>query len=157
ASAARTWMAEPTVASAGVHDATGAGCRFAARCLSVRRVAVTRSRAAALPDRSPQGRVLLSAPGRAAPRVGGGGERVRVTISHSREEVTKMNGWIAIGLSSLVVVVVALQASSLRTQAQTKPAYVEIRREAFVKEIDGKPTDLYTLKKGAMVVKVTNQ
>src|SRR5262249_59199966 len=125
ASAARTWMAEPTVASAAVHDVTGAGCKFAAR-----------SRAAALPDRSPQGRVLLSAPGRAAPRVGGDGERVRVTISHSREEVTNMNGWIAVGLSSLVVVVVALQASSLRTQAQTKPAYVEIRREAFVKEID---------------------
>jgi len=69
-----------------------------------------------------------------------------------------MNGMVAVALSSLVVVAVAVQASSLVGQAQTKPAYVDIRREAFQKEIDGKPTDLYTLKSGTgMVVKVTNQ
>ena len=69
-----------------------------------------------------------------------------------------MNGLVAVALWSLVVVAVAVQASSLVAQAQTKPAYVDIRREAFQKEIDGKPTDLYTLKSGTgMVVKVTNQ
>ena len=35
ASAARTWMADTAMASAAVHDATGAGCKFAARCPSV--------------------------------------------------------------------------------------------------------------------------
>src|SRR5262245_42805200 len=35
ASASRTWMVEATVASAAVHDAAGAGCKFAARCPSV--------------------------------------------------------------------------------------------------------------------------
>ncbi len=69
-----------------------------------------------------------------------------------------MNGLVAVALWSLVVVAVAVQASSLVAQAQTKPAYVDIRREAFQKEIDGKPTDLYSLKNGTgMVVKVTNQ
>ena len=68
-----------------------------------------------------------------------------------------MNGWVAVAVSSLVVVAVALQASSLVAQAQTK-AYVEIKREAFQKEVDARPTDLYTLKNGTgMVVKITNQ
>ena len=71
-----------------------------------------------------------------------------------------MNGLVAVALSSLVVVAVAaaFQASSLVAQAQTKPAYVEIRREAFQKEVDARPTDLYTLKNtSGMVVKITNQ
>ncbi|OLB96767.1 MAG: hypothetical protein AUH30_11820 [Candidatus Rokubacteria bacterium 13_1_40CM_68_15] len=68
-----------------------------------------------------------------------------------------MNSVVAVTLGSLVVLAVAVQASSRLAQAQ-KSAYVEIRREAFQKEIDGKPTDLYTLKNGTgMVVKVTNQ
>ncbi len=68
-----------------------------------------------------------------------------------------MNGWVAVAVSSLVVVAVALQASSLVAQAQTK-AYVEIKREAFQKEVDARPTDLYTVKNGTgMVVKITNQ
>src|SRR5438128_3020997 len=45
ASAARTWMAENAVASAAVHDASGAGCKFAPRCPSV----VSRCREAAPP------------------------------------------------------------------------------------------------------------
>jgi len=45
ASAARTWMTENAVASAAVHDAPGAGCKFAARCPSV----VSRCREAAPP------------------------------------------------------------------------------------------------------------
>jgi len=69
-----------------------------------------------------------------------------------------MNGWVAVLLGSLVVAAIVVKASSPLAEGQTKPAYVEIRREAFVKEIDGKPTDLYTLKSGTgMVVKVTNQ
>ena len=35
ASAARTWMAENAVGPAAVHDVTGLGCKFAARCPSV--------------------------------------------------------------------------------------------------------------------------
>src|SRR5213594_2997312 len=45
ASAARTWMTETAAAAAAVHDATGAGCKFAARCPSV----VPRCREAAPP------------------------------------------------------------------------------------------------------------
>src|SRR5207247_3744933 len=106
-----------------------------------------RSSAAALPDRSPPRRVVLS-----APECGHRG-----TISHLLQEGSKMNGWVAVAVSSLVVVAVALQASSLVAQAQTK-AYVEIKREAFQKEVDARPTDLYMLKNGTgMVVKITNQ
>ena len=69
-----------------------------------------------------------------------------------------MNGLVAIALSTLVVVAVAVQASSLVARGQTKSAYVEIRREAFQKEIDGKKVDLYILKASTgMVVKITNQ
>jgi aldose 1-epimerase len=63
-------------------------------------------------------------------------------------------------MKSVVVVIVAvtIQGLIVGAQAQTKPAYVETRREAFQKEIDGKKVDLYTLKAGsAMVVKITNQ
>jgi len=43
-------------------------------------------------------------------------------------------------------------------QAQNRPAYVETRREAFQKEIDGRKVDLFTLKASTgMVVKITNQ
>src|SRR6059036_1519830 len=74
------------------------------------------------------------------------------------QEVTNMNGLVAVVLASLVVAAVVVKASSPAAQGQTKPTYVEIRREAFVKEVDSKPTDLYTLKNGTgMVVKVTNQ
>src|SRR5262249_50961493 len=45
ASAARTWMAEPTMAPPALPDATGVGCKFAARCPSV----ATRCREAAPP------------------------------------------------------------------------------------------------------------
>jgi len=68
-----------------------------------------------------------------------------------------MNGWVAVAVPSLVVVAVALPASSLVALAQTK-AYVEIKREAFQKEVDARPTDLYTLKNTTdMIVKITNQ
>src|SRR5262245_5438146 len=69
-----------------------------------------------------------------------------------------MNYAVAALLLSLVVVTAAVLSSSLLAQAQTKPAYVEIRREAFKKEIAGKPVDLYTLTtRTGMVVKITNQ
>jgi len=68
-----------------------------------------------------------------------------------------MNSVVAVTLGSLVVLAVAVQASSRLAQAQ-KSAYVEIRREAFQKEIDGKKVDLYILKASTgMVVKITNQ
>jgi len=58
----------------------------------------------------------------------------------------------------VVIVAVTIQGLMVEAQAQTKPAYVETRREAFQKEVDGKKVDLYTLKAGtAMVVKITNQ
>src|SRR5262245_52925805 len=69
-----------------------------------------------------------------------------------------MNHVVTALLSSLVVVTAAVLSSSLLAQAQTKAAYVEIRREAFKKDIDGKPVDLYTLTtRTGMVVKITNQ
>ena len=69
-----------------------------------------------------------------------------------------MNQVVAVLLSSLAVVTAAVLSSSLLAPAQTKPAYVEIRREAFQKEIDGKKVDLYTLRSGTgMVVRITNQ
>src|SRR5881296_157967 len=74
------------------------------------------------------------------------------------QEVTNMNGLVAVALASLVVAAVVVKASSPAAQGQTKPTYVEIRREAFQKEVDARPTDLYTLKNGTgMVVKITNQ
>ena len=47
---------------------------------------------------------------------------------------------------------------AMEAQAQTEPAYVQIKREAFQKEIGGKKTDLYTLQTSTgMTVKITNQ
>jgi len=58
----------------------------------------------------------------------------------------------------VAIVAVAIQGLIVGAQAQTRPAYVETRREAFQKEIDGKKVDLYTLKASTgMVVKITNQ
>ena len=43
-------------------------------------------------------------------------------------------------------------------QERTMAAYVEIKREQFQKDVDGKRVDLYTLRNGnGMVVKITNQ
>jgi len=58
----------------------------------------------------------------------------------------------------VAIVAVAIQGLIVGAQAQTRPAYVETRREAFQKEIDGKKVDLYILKASTgMVVKITNQ
>ena len=51
-----------------------------------------------------------------------------------------------------------LLGMTMGAQAQNEPAYVQIKREAFQKEIGGKKTDLYTLQASAgMTVKITNQ
>ncbi len=58
----------------------------------------------------------------------------------------------------VAIVAVAIQGLIVGAQAQTRPAYVETRREAFQKEIDGKKVDRYILKASTgMVVKITNQ
>ena len=58
----------------------------------------------------------------------------------------------------VAIVAVAIQGLIVGAQAQTRPAYVETRREAFQKEIDGRKVDLFTLKASTgMVVKITNQ
>jgi aldose 1-epimerase len=56
-----------------------------------------------------------------------------------------------------VIVLAVILAVTMRAEAQTK-LYVETKREAFQKEIDGKKGDLYTLRASTgMVVKITNQ
>ena len=51
-----------------------------------------------------------------------------------------------------------LLGMTMGAQAQNEPAYVQIKREAFQKEIGGKKTDLYTLQASTgMTVKITNQ
>jgi len=58
----------------------------------------------------------------------------------------------------VVIVAVIIQGLTVGAQAQNRPAYVETRREAFQKEIDGRKVDLFTLKASTgMVVKITNQ
>jgi len=51
-----------------------------------------------------------------------------------------------------------LLGATMGAQAQTGPAYVQMKREAFQKEIGSKKTDLYTLQASTgMTVKITNQ
>ena len=58
----------------------------------------------------------------------------------------------------VVIVAVIIQGLTVGAQAQNRPAYVETRREAFQKEIDGRKVDLFTLKTSTgMMVKITNQ
>jgi aldose 1-epimerase len=58
----------------------------------------------------------------------------------------------------LVWLAVAPPAPSVSAQERAKPAYVEIKREAFQRDVNGKQVDLYTLKNShGMVVKITNQ
>jgi len=57
-----------------------------------------------------------------------------------------------------MIVAGILLGVTMGAQAQTKPVYVETKREAFQKEIGGKKTDLYTLATSTgMTVKITNQ
>ena len=57
-----------------------------------------------------------------------------------------------------MIVATILLGMTMGAQAQTEPTYVQIKREAFQKEIGGKKTDLYTLQASAgMTVKITNQ
>jgi aldose 1-epimerase len=57
-----------------------------------------------------------------------------------------------------MIVAGILLGTTMGAQAQTRPAYVEMKRDAFRKEIGGKKTDLYTLETGTgMTVKITNQ
>ena len=57
-----------------------------------------------------------------------------------------------------MVVAGILLGPTMGAWAQTGPGYVELKREAFQKEIGGKKTDLYTLQTGTgMTVKITNQ
>ena len=57
---------------------------------------------------------------------------------------------------AMIVAAVMIQGATM-APAQPTPGHVEIRREAFQKEIGGKKVDLYTLRAGGMVVKITNQ
>ena len=58
---------------------------------------------------------------------------------------------------TMIVAAIPL-AATMGAQAQTGPAYVQVKREAFQKEIGGKKTDLYTLQTSTgMTVKITNQ
>ena len=57
-----------------------------------------------------------------------------------------------------MIVTAILLGTTMGAQAQTAPADVQIKREAFQKEIGGKKTDLYTLQtRTGMSVKITNQ
>jgi aldose 1-epimerase len=57
-----------------------------------------------------------------------------------------------------MIVVGFILGVTMEAGAQTRPAYVETKRDAFQKEIGGKKTDLYTLRTSTgMVVKITNQ
>ena len=57
-----------------------------------------------------------------------------------------------------MIVATILLGMTMGAQAQNEPAYVQIKREAFQKEIGGKKTDLYTLQASTgMTVKITNQ
>src|SRR5262250_1923567 len=57
-----------------------------------------------------------------------------------------------------MIVVGFILGVTMEAGAQTRPAYVETKRDAFQKEISGKKTDLYTLRPSTgMVVKITNQ
>lgn len=60
------------------------------------------------------------------------------------------------GLATAVAVAVVAGAASTATAAEAP--YVDLKREAFQKEIDGKKVDLYTIKnrKGTLVVRITN-
>jgi len=57
----------------------------------------------------------------------------------------------------MTIAAVMIQGATMQAHAQTTPGSVELRREAFQKEIGGKKVDLYTLRAGGMVVKITNQ
>jgi aldose 1-epimerase len=60
----------------------------------------------------------------------------------------------------ILIMVVAMTApgGGPLGQERTMAAYVEIKREQFQKDVDGKRVDLYTLRNGnGMVVKITNQ
>ena len=57
-----------------------------------------------------------------------------------------------------MIVAAILLGTTMGAQAQTGTAYVQLKREAFQKEIGGKKTDLYTLQTSTgMTVKITNQ
>jgi aldose 1-epimerase len=57
-----------------------------------------------------------------------------------------------------MIAATVLLGMTMGAQAQTEPAYVQIKREAFQKEIGAKKTDLYTLQASTgMTVKITNQ
>ena len=57
-----------------------------------------------------------------------------------------------------MIVVGFILGVTMEAGAQTRPAYVETKRDAFQKELGGKNTDLYTLRTSTgMVVKITNQ
>jgi aldose 1-epimerase len=65
---------------------------------------------------------------------------------------------VALLVLGLVMVAGAPQERSVSAQESARPAYVEIKREAFQKDVNGKRVDLYTLKnRHGMVVKITNQ
>ena len=58
----------------------------------------------------------------------------------------------------LAMMAVAPPERSVSAQERAKPTYVEIKREAFQKDVNGKQVDLFTLKNShGMVVKITNQ
>lgn len=61
----------------------------------------------------------------------------------------------SLGLS---LIIGTLMSQGYAAGGQMKSEYVEIKRQAFQKVVDGKPVDLYTLKNSrGMVVKITNQ
>src|SRR5262245_66470697 len=99
------------------------------RTLPVGRGFVSGKRPLSLPDRSRSSRRLLSVPRRP--------DRHR-RPSPTRE--VKMMKWIFTMIAAAI-----LLGATMGAQAQTGPAYVQMKREAFQKEIGSKKTDLYTL------------
>lgn len=64
----------------------------------------------------------------------------------------------ALTLLAMSLMMITTLAEWQRVEAQMKPNYVEITRDAFQKVSDGKQVDLYTLRNSSgMVVKLTNQ
>ena len=61
-------------------------------------------------------------------------------------------------IASFVCSAMMLPGRAASAQERGTPMYVEVKREAFQKDVDGKKVDLYTLRNSyGMVVKVTNQ
>src|SRR5262245_4185729 len=100
------------------------------------------NRTLSLPDRSRSGRCLLPVPRHP-------GRHRRPSLAQEVKMMQRM---------FTMIVAAILLGTTMGAQAQTGTAYVQLKREAFQKEIGGKKTDLYTLQTSTgMTVKITNQ